>query len=181
MKIESEVIINDQNSSFRCFYNRREEIGFNLHHHLEYELVLINSGEGQRFVGDSLEPFGAGDLVLVGPHLPHSWLARKDPQGYDVSVFQFQGAWFLKQFQNMPECSVICELLQQSMRGIFFPPEETDHIRQRMLTINDQSAFERWMTLMESLHVLSQLDSRRLLSSSLYQAPQKIDKDDKKN
>ena len=180
MKIDNEVIINDQNSSFRCFYDRRAEIGFHLHHHIEYELVLINSGEGQRFVGDSLEPFGAGDLVLIGPHLPHSWLARKDPQGYDVSVFQFQGAWFLKHFQHMPECDAICKLLQQSARGVFFPPEETDQIRQRMLTINDQTAFERWMTLMESLYVLSQLPDQRLLSSSLYQTPQKPDNDDKK-
>lgn len=180
MRIDNEVITKDQNSSFRCFFGRRDEIAFHLHHHLEYELVLINSGEGQRFVGDSLEPFGAGDLVLIGPHLPHSWLARKDPQGYDVSVFQFQGAWFSKHFQHMPECAGISNLLQQAGRGVFFPPEETDAIRQQMLSINEQSAFERWMTLMEALHVLSQLENQRLLSSSLYQTPQKLDKDDKK-
>ena len=180
MKIDSEVIISDQNSSFRCFSNRRSEIGFHLHQHPEYELVLINSGEGQRFIGDSLESFGAGDLVLIGPNLPHAWLARKDPQGYDVSVFQFQGTWFQKHFQHLPECDAIMALLKTAVRGVFFPPEETDEVREQMLAINQQDAFGRWMTLMQSLYALSQVDDKRLLSSALYHGPSTLDKDERK-
>lgn len=180
MRIDNETVTNDQDSSFRCHTSQREELSFHLHHHLAYELVLINSGEGQRFVGDSLESFTAGDLVLIGPNLPHSWLGRKDPQSYDVALFQFQASWFLKQFKGMPECEPIIALLKRSTRGVVFDPEQTDLIRQRMLKIAEQDTFERWITLMRCLYDLSQIPEQRSLSSALYTIPYKMEQDDKK-
>ena len=47
------------------------------HYHAQYELLLITKSTGIRFVGDSVSQFYPGDLVLVGPYLPHLW--RNDP------------------------------------------------------------------------------------------------------
>ena len=41
------------------------------HYHSQYELLYITKSTGIRFVGDSVTHFEAGDLVLVGPYLPH--------------------------------------------------------------------------------------------------------------
>ena len=43
------------------------------HFHPEIELMLVVEGEGTRFVGDSIDSFGPGDLVLVGANLSHVW------------------------------------------------------------------------------------------------------------
>lgn len=58
--------------------NRRldDAIPFQWHHHPEFELTLTLNSVGQRFVGDHVGEYGDGDLVLVGPDLPHTWASR---------------------------------------------------------------------------------------------------------
>src|SRR5436305_3904972 len=55
--------------------NRRLDaaIPFQWHHHPEFELTLTLNSRGQRFIGDNVGPYEDGDLVLVGPNLPHTW------------------------------------------------------------------------------------------------------------
>lgn len=142
--------------------------------------MLIDSGEGQRFVGDNLESFAAGDVVLIGPQLPHSWLARSDPQGYAIVCFQFQAPWIRRHFQDLPECAGIMELLEQAMRGIVFPAEPTDQVRQQLRSTPVDRPFERLMVLLQTLHQLSQISERRTLSSSLYQLPGTMQRDERK-
>ena len=41
-------------------------------HHL-CELVWIEESNGKRIIGDNIDNFSDGDLVLMEPHLPHIW------------------------------------------------------------------------------------------------------------
>ncbi|WP_315821523.1 hypothetical protein [Paraflavitalea speifideaquila] len=43
------------------------------HFHQSCELVLIETSYGKRIVGDRVDNFEVGDLVLMGPNLPHIW------------------------------------------------------------------------------------------------------------
>ena len=49
------------------------------HLHPEYELHLVTATTGTRYVGDHIGPFVVGDLVLVGPNLPHNWISDVKP------------------------------------------------------------------------------------------------------
>src|SRR5437016_68267 len=44
-------------------------------YHPELEVHLIRCGAGRFIVGDSIDTFGPGHLVLVGPNLPHNWIS----------------------------------------------------------------------------------------------------------
>ncbi|MEO1652387.1 MAG: AraC family ligand binding domain-containing protein, partial [Bacteroidota bacterium] len=41
------------------------------HIHPEYELVFIDKGKGQRHIGNHFSYYQDGDLLLIGPNLPH--------------------------------------------------------------------------------------------------------------
>ena len=57
----------------RRFVNAR--LDYPWHYHAELEVSLVVNGSGVRHVGDSIEEFGPGDLVLVGAGTPHCWLS----------------------------------------------------------------------------------------------------------
>src|SRR4051794_14990942 len=61
-------------------------------YHPEYEVHLIRIGAGRYVVGDRIDTFSAGQLVLVGSNVPHHWISDLEPgeviADRDV-VFQF--------------------------------------------------------------------------------------------
>src|SRR5688572_15590018 len=79
------------------------------HFHPEFEIMLVLEGTGIRFIGDSIERFGPGDLVFLGSNLPH--LYRSDEAFYsedpnlrsEAIVIYFKENFPGEQFWNMSE------------------------------------------------------------------------------
>ena len=87
------------------------------HYHPEYELTLILEGSGERMVGDSHEYFFPGDLVLLGPGLPHTWVSE---MASAAVVIQFAES-FVAPILQFPECDRIRQLLARASQGLAFP------------------------------------------------------------
>ncbi|MGH8019505.1 MAG: cupin domain-containing protein, partial [Opitutaceae bacterium] len=73
MRARFEKIPSDPQRSFRATDLRLPRFDAPWHFHPEIELTLILASRGRRFVGDRIERFAEGDLVLLGPNLPHFW------------------------------------------------------------------------------------------------------------
>ena len=87
-----------------------------LHAHEALELTWIERGEGVRIVGSRVEPFAAGDLVLIGPGLPHVWMSHgEQPDGALATVLQLMPSASLA---ALPEWRGIGALLQRAQRGL---------------------------------------------------------------
>ncbi len=71
--LELVAVRNDQ--SFKVWSHGYPFRTVRWHFHPEYELHLVTQTAGNRYVGDHIGAFGAGDLVLVGPNLPHNWIS----------------------------------------------------------------------------------------------------------
>ncbi|MEM8872648.1 MAG: helix-turn-helix domain-containing protein [Planctomycetota bacterium] len=130
---------------------------FTWHRHDEVELTLIEQGIGRRFVGDSIEAFATGDVVLLGPNVPHTW--QSDPPKHDISiVVQFQ----TKLLADRPELKRCRRLVENARRGLAFrcTPKE----RSAFVELTEASSLDRLVGLYQLLDRLSHKRGRPLAS-----------------
>ncbi len=125
---------------------------FKWHYHPEYELTFIVRGSGFRLVGNKYEPFEAGDLVLLGSHVPHTW-SSKEIAGETVEaiVIQFTPAIF-ESLGNLRECASIKALLTNASSGLAFNAS-AELIRDMEELIHRKDLSK----ILQLLHVLDQL------------------------
>ncbi|MGN6727710.1 MAG: helix-turn-helix domain-containing protein [Tepidisphaeraceae bacterium] len=111
--------------SFAAFHRFSQGCPFEWHHHPESELTLIEEGSGRRFIGDHVAEYADGDLVLIGPWLPHTW-STDGPTPQRASWVQFAESWMLPIAGAAAEFAPVARLLARSRRGLFFqsPPRE---------------------------------------------------------
>ncbi|MGP8271281.1 MAG: helix-turn-helix domain-containing protein [Terracidiphilus sp.] len=115
--------------SFAAYERHDPEFRFQWHYHPEYELTLILDSHGQRLVGDGIAEYGPGDLVLLGPNLPHSW--RSGPvrssanEIHHAVVVQFREDFLGEHFFQLRELEAVASLLCRSSSGLAFGHTET--------------------------------------------------------
>lgn len=72
MKLQFEKIEPEEGSSFRVIHSTEAETcRVYWHYHPEYEIVFIPFGDGQRRIGTNVSKYESGELVFIGPNLPH--------------------------------------------------------------------------------------------------------------
>jgi AraC-like DNA-binding protein/quercetin dioxygenase-like cupin family protein len=163
MRARLEQLSHRQNGqSFLCYRVSVPRAEFLWHYHPEYELTYIEKGKGKRLVGDSYENFEPGDLVLLGPLLPHTWVSEKGKnERCEAIVIQFSSA-FIDTVLQFPEMAVIKKLLAASALGLHFKtvnePSTIEAI-QKMACCNGIEAFALFIKI---LHGLSQYKSQAL-------------------
>lgn len=109
-----------QGHSILCYEVKAPSFDFYWHYHPEYELTFILKGEGKRLVGDTYETFKAGDLVLLPPMLPHTWISEQPQQGNCLAIVIKFSQTFLNQICPLPELASFNKLLSTAARGLQF-------------------------------------------------------------
>jgi AraC-like DNA-binding protein len=120
MKIQLEKISPTTGSSFRWLINPVLNDFFFWHFHPEYELVFIEAEEGTRHVGEHLSRYFGGDLVLIGPYIPHLNFDYGVKSAYEKTVLHLQVDFLAPVLGHTPELQKIAGLLEKSKLGIAF-------------------------------------------------------------
>ena len=122
MKIVFEKIIPQAGSSFAILDKRSRRFDGRFHFHPEFEITLIERSSGRRVVGDSIERFAPGDLVLLGQDLPHQYAS--DPATHDplaaAKVIQFRRELLGERWLELPEFRRVNAMLRRADRGLKF-------------------------------------------------------------
>jgi AraC-like DNA-binding protein len=138
---------------------------FQWHYHPEYELTHIQQGSGKRMVGDSYGHFGSGDLVLIGPDLPHTWVSDKEPNSRSSAVVIQFSETFIESFFQHSECAAIRKLLSQSGQGLYFPLQPGAVILSAIDRLPDYKGMDRITGLLQILNSLAGKKAVPLASS----------------
>ena len=145
------------------------------HYHPEYELTYIPKSYGRRFVGDHVDTFRAGDLVLLGPDLPHFW--RNDDEFYQADsslraesiVVQFPAAFDERVLAVLPEAAAIRQLLQRACYGLHFGPACSESVAEPIKQLPRQTGLSQLLALLAILNQLATDTEARLLARDGYQ------------
>lgn len=139
----------------------------NIHSHKNFELNFITSGTGRRIVGDNISGFEKGDLVLMGPDLPHCW--ELSPQEEESSSFcivtHFSEDITKSDFFMMPELEKVRELLKQSQLGLRFKVEDHSKIRETLERMTQLEGLEYYIEMLKVFNLLLQVEDRAKLSN----------------
>ena len=138
------------------------------HFHPEFELTLVTSGTGRRFVGDHIAEYGPGDLVLLAPELPHFW--HTETTGKDASrscslVVQFLPGFLGSEFLELPELDAAKGLLANASRGLRFTGRTQERASAILMQMATRSPQGQLLGLLEALDVLSRSADVEILAT----------------
>lgn len=166
-----EAVHSDLDSSFRCVYVacRRFSEDHTWHYHPEYEIAYVVSSAGNRFVGDSIHRYEPGDLVLIGPDLPHCWSDDAGGASPQLRVVQFGEDAFGTGFLNLKEAGPIRRLLRAARSGVHFDASVARIAAPLLEQLPDGGGLKRWLKLVELLNLLAETAPYELLATQGYQ------------
>lgn len=149
-------------------------IPFQWHHHPEYELTLTLNSRGQRFIGDAIGEYDDGDLVLIGPNLPHTWSSRERIDAaapHRALVMWFHPDWAGPLVDLLTELRPVGDMLERARRGLQFTPEAAQTARPLIEALFTRPAEDRLSGLLDVLRLLARDDALPLASPRHGQLP----------
>ncbi|WP_235298106.1 helix-turn-helix domain-containing protein [Portibacter marinus] len=106
--------------TYKLFEERKPNSQPFWHYHPEIELVYLESGSGKRHIGNHLSYFNDGDLIMIGPNLPHVGFTDRLTGDESEIVVQFRMDFLGADFFDNVEMQEIRALLELSKSGISF-------------------------------------------------------------
>jgi AraC-like DNA-binding protein len=164
------------NQSLRSFSIRKDIVSYfynQYHYHPEIELLFIEKGTGTQFVGDSIQRFQDGDLLLIGSDCPH--YLRSDNMYFQgdenlqaaALVIHFNPEILGEAFLNLVENRFIQQLLEKSKKGLRISGKTKDAIVKQMRAMLTNSDTNQILELFKLLDFLSQSAELEPLASRI--------------
>jgi len=165
-KIEANI-----NHSFNVEHMKFQYFPHPIQFHPDIEILLVIRGTGTRFIGDSIGHFGPGELVMIGPNVPHGWQSdeKYTKKGSnlisEVKFILFKPEIFGEQFWQLPESKGILKLIQLSQRGIKLTGKTLKEVTSLIDSINSAVGFNRIILLLTILEIITERNEYMILAS----------------
>ncbi|WP_333862704.1 AraC family transcriptional regulator [Chitinophaga sp.] len=144
------------------------------HYHPEYEIIFVEKSYGIRFMGNHIGNFSDGDLMFIGPNLPHVWrndkdfYQRNDNLKVDVYVIHFKEDSLGQGFFDLVEFTHIKKLFQRGQQGVRIQGGDHAGIAELIKNTYRASGIERLNLFLQTLDSIANTKDYELLSSPGY-------------
>ena len=134
------------------------------HQHEEIQLSFIAQGAGTLVVGDTVNDYKAGDILVIGSYVPHVF--RSDITTTKASLMLslfFTKESFGESFFNLEELQKLNLFFKRATHG-FKVISHKQKVQNYFTQLKKASKFERLLILLELLNVLSKVKYQSLSS-----------------
>ena len=148
-----------------------------LHRHAEVQVTWVKRGEGTLLAGNSMHPFKAGEIYIMGANLPH--LFKSSHEYFEESsnlvsealtVF-FDPAGMLAAMFNLPEMAAVKVFFDQWQRGFKIPVNLNTVFTGYIHRIEHSAGALQMATFVEMLSAMANLEALEPLSSANFIQP----------
>lgn len=144
------------------------------HYHQEFELSFITEGSGSRIVGDFVEEFHPGDLIFIGPRIPHVWFSET-PVLNQHSGRTLESVYLLFNHEilpdgltSLPEFTHVNHAIKLSERGMRITGDTLNQVSRIMLQLPYLNSMKRLMLFYEIMDIIGQSQNFTFLASEDY-------------
>ncbi|TMM28725.1 helix-turn-helix transcriptional regulator [Polaribacter aestuariivivens] len=158
-KPKNDALVFQENIEF-AFYNK-------LHQHKEIQISLIVKGEGTLIVGDTINNYKAGNIIILGSNLPHVFESLENfaEKSHMITLF-FTEDSFGEHFFELQELNEINLFFKQAKHGFKIVSDES--IAKLFLKLKTATKLERFISLLQILKKTAS-SNYESLSSFIYE------------
>lgn len=137
------------------------------HQHKEIQISLIIEGEGTLIVGDTINYYKTGDLLVIGSNLPHVFKSdvKKGGKSHMLTLFFTEDA-FGKDFFKLEDLKELDRFFKRASYG-FKVKTRKNNLEALFYKLKNASKLSQFILLFEILKVISD-QSYESLSSFIY-------------
>ncbi|MRT91807.1 AraC family transcriptional regulator [Ancylomarina sp. 16SWW S1-10-2] len=160
--------------SFRSKIDILPHIVVPWHYHHEFELIYIEKSRGTLIVGDCIDKFKDGDMIFLGPNIPHVMkneeaYYQKDPNLSAIAkVIHFKKEILGDSLLSLPEFHKIKLLLKITSRGLSIYGKTKLKIIDLLEKLDQSKGATRLIILLQILDTLSQSDEITPIASDAF-------------
>ncbi|MBF9221206.1 AraC family transcriptional regulator [Hymenobacter ruricola] len=158
-------------SSFSVRHDQKPNFGTVWHYHPELELHYVIKGEGVRLMGDNISNFSAGEIVLLGANLPHTWRCNEEyfqgnpEKEVEAIVIQFLPECLGRYLFGLPEAYLIPKLFEKAKSGLLITGKAKAKLAPLMRQAVHATDLDRIIIFLSILKILSETAETKTIAS----------------
>ena len=130
-----------------------------LHQQETWELSYIITGSGARIIGDVVENFSKGEIILIPPNIPHCWSFEESVHDHEGKIenitIVFENDFLKNCALIFPELSITIAELEGNENAVSFTGEHLQKLQALMTLMIHQNDIERISSFIQLLDLIS--------------------------